>query len=422
MNKNITKLINTGFFHVFGSNVLNKIMQFASGIFIVRVLTQLEYGLFTYSQNIISFFLLLNGFGIMSGLLQYGSKTTDDNKKAEYIKYTVKVSIFSSAILIFLILIYFYFGEFITNDARNVFLLMVFTPITSLLVEFIQIKNRIDLNNKAMAIFSNVNTFMNLTGMIIGGYFFGITGVVIGKYLGNLIPVIMYRENIIYVFKKWNYIANLEKKEKKEINKFSLISMTNNSISQLLYLLDVFLIGIMIVDSLVIAEYKTATLIPIALNFIPLSLMVYIYPYFARNSEDKEWIYDKYKKMILFFGLFNLLISLFLVFLAKPIIYIIFGEQYLGIVPIFQVFAIGYFFAGTFRIPGGNILASIGAVKYNFYTTIISGLLNIILSVILINVYGAMGAALATVLIFIISGLMSNIVILRKIKPNKKYN
>ena len=394
-------------------------MQFCSGIFIVRVLSQSEYGLFTYSQNIIAFFTLLNGFGILNGLLQYGVKSETQAKKNEYIKYSIKIAIFSSLIQIILILFYFLFGDFISPDAKHIFLSMIFMPFVSLIIEFIQIKNRLDLDNKSMAKFSNLNTFTNLVGMVSGGYLFGVLGVVIGKYIGNLISIYLYSHHIIYIFKIWNKVSDINKREQKEINKFSIVSMVNNSISQLLYLLDVFLIGLILVDDILIAQYKTATLLPIALNFIPLSLMIYVYPYFARNSENKTWIYNNYKKMVLLFGSFNLCISLFMVIFSKIIVLILFGNEYLEIIPIFQVLAIGYFFAGTFRIPGGNILASIGEVKYNLYTTIVSGILNVILSIILINLYGSIGAALATVIIFIVSGLISNIIIIKKLKPRK---
>ena len=39
------KLFSTGFFHIFGSNVINKILSFASGILLVRILTKSEYGI-----------------------------------------------------------------------------------------------------------------------------------------------------------------------------------------------------------------------------------------------------------------------------------------------------------------------------------------------------------------------------------------
>ena len=45
----INTLFKTGFFHIFGSNVINKILAFLSSVILVRILTKTEYGAFTYA-------------------------------------------------------------------------------------------------------------------------------------------------------------------------------------------------------------------------------------------------------------------------------------------------------------------------------------------------------------------------------------
>ncbi len=70
----IKKLYEAGFFHIFSSNVINKILLFCNGIFIVRVLSKESFGVYSYSQNLLSIFLLFSGLGINNGLLQFASK------------------------------------------------------------------------------------------------------------------------------------------------------------------------------------------------------------------------------------------------------------------------------------------------------------------------------------------------------------
>ncbi len=60
----IKTLLRTGFFHIFGSSVINKIIAFLSSVVLVRILTKAEYGVFTYAWNIYSIILILNGMGI----------------------------------------------------------------------------------------------------------------------------------------------------------------------------------------------------------------------------------------------------------------------------------------------------------------------------------------------------------------------
>lgn len=76
---------------------------------------------------------------------------------------------------------------------------------------------------------------------------------------------------------------------------------------------------------------------------------------------------------------------------------------------------VGYFISGTFRIPYGNILASLGDAKANLINAVFSGIANIILDIVFIKQYGSIGAAYATLLVFIISSIIHHIFIKRYI-------
>jgi O-antigen/teichoic acid export membrane protein len=149
--------------------------------------------------------------------------------------------------------------------------------------------------------------------------------------------------------------------------------MFNNGVSFLVYIIDVFLIGVITEDMNVLASYKTATLIPFALTFIPSTIMTFVYPYFANHQNDKNWVRNHYMKLLKYCLGLNLCISLFLIFFSKLIVQICFGKEYLDCVSIFIVLAIGYFFTASLRIPGGNVLASLGKIKVNFYITVAFG-------------------------------------------------
>lgn len=403
--KKIKQLYSKGFFHIIGSNILNKIMQFCSGIFIVRVLTKEEFGIFTYAQNLLAFFLLINGLGITSGFLQYGSRNIDNEElKNSIANYSLKYGIGINLLISFLVIIYSIFGKFKVEEARIIFRMMLFFPIIALVIEMIQIYLRINLKNKEMAKISNLNTFFNLIGMLLGSYVYGVIGLVVGKYIGNLISIFNCLKylKIIYL----NNVLKISQELKKEIIKFSIVAVFNNGISQLLYIIDIFLLGIIIPNKNIIASYKTATLIPFALNFIPLSIMTYLYPYIAKNIENKIILRKYLKQLLIYLGGINLIISIGLILFSHLIITIIFGKNYLDSKNVFIILSIGYFIAGTFRIPFGNMLAAMEKLKYNFYITLFSGGLNIMLDIIFIKKYGSIGAAIATVSIFIFSSIL----------------
>lgn len=399
----------TGFFHIFSSNILNKIMVFAGGIFLVRILNKQDFGLYSYSQNLLEIFLLINGFGITEGLLQYGSKTRKRIKKEEYVKYSLKIGLLSNIFIFLILILFLIFGKLKIYEAKKILLMMSLLPIFNTFFSIIQIKLRIELKNREMAKISNVNTFLNILGMLIGAYFYGLYGLIIGKYVGIILSIFYSFRYIKYTFIRWKKIEALSQEKKKDIQKFSFIALINNSISQILYIIDIFLIGYLIADKLILASYKIATLIPVALNFIPLSVMIYIYPYFAQNSNDIKWVRENYINLLRYSFFINLLISLILVIFSKSIIRFVFSENYLDAQLPFVILSVGYFFSATLRIPSGNIINAIGKIKFNFYNTLISGIINIVLDIYFIKKIGSIGASYVTLLVFIISGIIGNI-------------
>lgn len=416
MKVKIKQLINKGFFHIFGANVINKIIQFVSSIFLVRLISKEDFGLFSYAQNILSIFLLFNGLGVTSGMLQYASETDDSKYKNSFFNYGFKVGILFNIIVSIFILIYSKFLPLKLEAARPILAYMFLLPLATFVFETIQIYFRASMENKKFSFLSTSNTLLIFIFSVIGAYFYNVLGIVFFRYLAYIITVFigikLLGNNVKEILKS----NKLDKKIKQKFMRFSLISSFNNAISQLLYTIDIFLIGLIMVDETIIASYKTATLIPFALNFIPMSIMVFIYPYFAKNNSDKEWIKNNYIKLTKYLLIMNTFISLFLIIFAPLIIKILFGSQYLDSIIPFRILSFGYFIAASFRIPIGNILVMLKELKFGMYLSIITGILNIILDIALIKNYGSVGAAIATVSVFVftsIAGLSYLLYILR---------
>ena len=173
-------------------------------------------------------------------------------------------------------------------------------------------------------------------------------------------------------------------------------------------------------DPQVIASYKAATLIPSALTFIPLGIITFIYPYFAENNFNYKWIKEKTLVLFKILGVVNGIISVTLILLAPWIIKLLWGVEYIDSLIPFRILAFNFFLSGTFRIPAGNILAMLKNVKINLIVSIAAGTTNIFLDILLIQKLGAEGAAIATVLVVMLSVVISMPVLLYKIKSLKK--
>ncbi len=412
----VRSLLQRGLMHMFGANVLNKVISFSGAILLVRILSKGEYGVYAYVQNILSFFLLLNGLGVVSGLLQYGSVHRNTPLMYAFFKYGLERGVVSNVVLALGIGL---FGLFFVEDSVTGFLFMLvsFIPVFTIVYEIFQIYNLVLRNNKFYSLYTSLNTVLVMGGTVAGAYFLGVKGVFIFNYfalLGSIGIGFFYLKKEGWIGRNAEVV--IAKDEREAFNRFSLISMFNNGVSFLVYIIDVFLIGVIVQDMNILASYKTATLIPFALTFIPSTIMTFVYPYFASHQDDKSWVRIRYVKLLKYCCGLNVCISLFLIFFSKFIVRICFGEEYLDCLPVFIVLAVGYFFTASLRIPGGNVLASLGKIKVNFYITVAMGVFNIIADVILIYCWGSIGAAISTLLVFLLSGVVSNICLYKFIR------
>lgn len=400
----LTKSYKTGFFDIFLANIINKVLAFCNSIFIVRVLSKNDFGLYSYSQNLLSLFLIVSGLGINSGLLQYGSKAKSLEEKDMIFKYSLKRGCIVNIFLMILIIVYTKIGFFKIEEGRSILLLMSGIPIFSIIIELLIFNYRIRLKNREMAFFSVGNTFFTIVFMIFFGYLWGIKGIILGRYMGMVLIIFLVIKEL--KLKELKILFPL--KLKKEINHFSFMSMVNSSIILFIHTVDLFIIGTFIGDRNIIATYKVANTIPFALEFIPSSVMTYLYPYFVRNNTNRDWLNNKYKQVIIGLTIFNFCLVILLIIFSKNIIFSIFGNKYSEAINIFKILCIGYFFTGSFRVVGANLLFIMNKIKFNMYSSIIACIMNILLNIIFIPKYGSIGAAYATMGVFFIWGLVVN--------------
>lgn len=405
MINKLKKVFDTGFFHIFITNVLNRVIEFSSGIILVRLLSKGDYGIYSYAYNIITIFLLFNGLGMNSGMLQFGSElfNRDDKQKKSIFRYGIEKGVLFDFILaIALIVSGIMFPYKISGSGRLISVMCIY-PLCMFLVENVQIYMRVSMKNKE---FGNYNLLCSAVGLIMtiaGAVMAGLYGVIFFKYVGfALIFVIgvFYAKDYIDIFKQK---IDLKLEERRTYLNYSILVTINNAFSQLLYTIDVFLVGVLIPSSETIASYKSATIIPFGLSFVPLSFAIYIYPYIAGNINNKEKIKKYTHLMVGVLAIINLCISVIMFAFAPNIITIFFGSEYLDSLIVFRILSVGYFFAGTFRIPYGNVLAAMRKVKFNLYLSVVSGILNIVIDYFLIKRCGIEGAAIATCIIYLVT-------------------
>lgn len=406
VNKVFAKLGSTGFFHVFGTTAINKIISFASGIILVRFISKSEYGIFSYANNLLGFFMIACGLGAASGVLQMCSEQREEQEKKMIYSYASRNSFFANIVLSIIIFLVSIFVPLKIEGANLCLGMMAFLPVASYIYEMQGFYLRTELRNKEYAISNAFSTVMIFILSCTMSYMFQIKGLVLGKYIAFALSAIfiLLRYHITYpITVKVELVENV----KKQFWNISLISMMNNGLSSLMYLLDIFVLGMAIPDSTVVASYKVATQIPTAMLFIPSAFITYIYPYFARHRTDKDWVRKKYLLASLAIAVVCFTISLICIIFAPIIIEIIFGEQYLDAVTCFRILSLSFAISSVFRVLPGNILVTQRKLKFNLFIAVVSSAFNTIMNVLFIAKWHSVGAALATILTVVLTSIIN---------------
>ncbi|MBR9647272.1 oligosaccharide flippase family protein [Clostridium tyrobutyricum] len=414
----IKKALRKGFIQIFSSSFINKVIQFGILMFLTRIIGKNLYGKLSYAQTILNIFLLLEGLGMVSSSLQYCSMQKMEEKKLSYFKYAVKIGSLFNVLIAVAIIVYTSFFTLPVKGSTEILFYFSLIPLMTIFFNEIQTLLRVDFRNTAYSSLAIINTSLYFAGNIFLGKYLSIKGIVIGRYLSYIISIAIGVYLVRNQLRKMRKIQYPERGERREFLKYSIVTCLTNATSLFLLMMDTFFVGLIIKDSSVVASYTVASLIPLNLTFIPMSVITFIYPYFAKHWNDRKWIKDKYTIFVKYMFIINIIITIILLVFA-PYILKLFPKQYGDSITNFRILSVGYLIAGTFRIPSGNIMASMKLVKVNFYNSIITGLANIVLNIVLIMNFGSVGASISTVMAYILSGIISNIYIIRYLRqPN----
>lgn len=392
--KKLKWLYDAGMLHILSSSFFNKACTFVGNVFVVRILTKAEYGTFGYADSIMAFIINFAGLGMTSGVLQFCSEQRDEREKLAYAKFGLNFGVLSSFVLSVGCLVYGAFGSFSIHGSKLVFMVYSFYPVTYFLFSYYSVVFRYRKENKKYAFLTNINAVIYAVVEIIASYFVNEFGMVVALYLSTIIASMV---GMRYMKKNMNPGEfRLNREQKLGIIRYSSYSFLSYAMTNLLLVLDIFLIGTLIADPATLAVYKIAVTIPLTMMIVPNSIVVFVYPYFAEHQKEYDWLKANFKKLIGNSIMVNFLISGSLVIFAPFIISTIWGHAYMDAVTPFRILSLNYFVQGTFRFTTINIMNALNRVEVVLIANIAAVVIDLGLDLWLIPRYGMIGAAVAT--------------------------
>ena len=386
---------------IFASTVFNKFVLFLIKVFVLMYVEKEMFGHITYSLTLIAFFTPFIGLGSPAGLLRYGSIETDPERRAKLSGYAFSTGLVGTVILMILMVAGFYWFE---KDSKTVFvflLILVWRMISLFLNNHQSVQMRIEGRNKLYGQYDIVNSLILLTLAISFTFLFNAIGYVVALVAAPIIAFIIY--SFLHGFPEINF-TNPIKGKFREFWNYALLSSFTSVITQMVFLLDVFLIEKFMTTNDV-AEYGAATLIPMNILILPLIFMRTDFTKIAQNEFNVRFLRNYYYN---YFGLFLILSigGMLIAYFLGEWIFSFLGSEYAPY-PIFLILMIGACSAILLRVPLTGILTALGFAKINTITGIITLIIALILNFLWIPSYGLQGAAWATTVSLTVSGIMS---------------
>jgi len=214
--------------------------------------------------------------------------------------------------------------------------------------------------------------------------------------LGGALYIYNYKKSGFKI-SNWSFDKNISK----NFLSVSWLLMLSSVASSLLMKIDQVMIGYYI-DSVAVGLYAAAVKLVEIWYFIPALVCSSLFPAIINSKKDSEEKYiNRLKNLYLLLFFLALAISLPLSFISPWLIKILYGVNYTGATIVFQIYiwsGIGLFL--NFGINQQLLVEN--RIKLLFILNLIGMVVNIILNIILIPKIGVNGAALATLISYLV--------------------
>lgn len=416
-------LLKKGAFHILMGGFLNKFVSLFGSIIIVRLLTKQEYGILSYIENLYSYAFVIAGMGLSNSILRYVVLSKEIDEKKSYFHYALKNGfIFNIGLVLIasIISLLYPHGESFEIAKFLLIIMLLELPFQDIVNDELFFE-RAMFSNERYSYFSIITTILLLIGRIIGAILFGIKGIVILQViLYILISFILFKSINKKYFKQTNNNVSISTEKAKEINIYSLQYMITNGFWTIFMLNDVFLIGLFCQDPIVLAEYKVAYVLPGCMSILSGAIGTFVSPYFVQNENNLSWIKANFWRVFVATIFIIGFVSLGIAVLAKYIIMIIYGKEYLNVIPLMYLLLISSFINCGLRFTTANLLAAMGQIKYNMFVSLIGIIFQIVLNIVFIPKFQAYGAAFTSIIVYFIMSLILFIIFSKKYSLFKK--
>lgn len=385
-------------------SVSEKIFFFVINILIANYLTKEHFGEYSTALAFATFFSFFSNLGIGASTIRLINRNSEDRDQYFSISISSKFFLSAGAYLIMCIALSF------TNYNEDTVYLVLILGLVRIGNEFIlYLFSLFEVDSFFRFIsfitFSFSFSFMAATIAVIllQGTYFDLVSVRLFMVLLFIVVLFLkagYRYNFTL---DYSHLSVVLKTFFKESLPFSISFLFNSTTTSLAALLLPLIHG-----TIYAGIYNNAYIFFVSLLFIPATLGRVIMPYLYRfdfklNKDLYTSFYYIYGKI---FSSLSFYFSIVFVIYAGSIIKLVFGDKYDESIPLLTIMGIAVPFAFNIALI---IIPTINKQKINSIIDSIVWIVNIPLCIVLIKLYGEIGAALSITVLYVLWYLMTNI-------------
>lgn len=420
MNSEHSKEAALGSFWSIAGNIAMRLVSFFYTIYITyMLLSKTEtLGTFQLALSLATIVTVVSDLGMSGAVTRYTPFFEAKNEKHKLLNL-LKTSYFVLFISgVFFGLLLWMSASFISDFYQNPELIY---PI-SCFSFFIFLSGILYLNNayltglgyiKKVQKIQNLQNLMKLIFTIIFFYFFG-------PNMISLVIPFLFSYVIALVISVWEIIlvnnirglfplnSSLDIAFVKELIPFGVMFGLINTFSTLISSSDKSIIGYFL-DESAVAIYSNATTIPSAIFLLPWAISSIFFPMMSRYVAKSDLNQLKISIQTYQRWVFFLMIPPLLILLAYPskILGLIYPSPYTQGSEAMAIFSLGLLIQSSY-VAISFALAAMRFVRIEFFIVVTGAISNILLNVLLIPVFGINGAAIGTLISFMIMGVFFN--------------
>lgn len=376
------KTIN-GFFWSFFSQFGRQILTLVITIFLARLLSPTEFGLIALVTALTGFASIFTELGYGSALIQ--KKDASDLDYSSVFWINIIIGVFLT--LLFSIgsglVVRFYDNP----DLKTITILLSFNFLLNAITIVQRIQLVKDIQFKLLAKIELTAILMSGVLAIILAY----NGFGVYSLVAQILTIAVVSNIILWYNSSWRPSFLIDKESIKSLNKFSINLMGNQIFGYWTKNLDNLLIGKYLgADALGIYS-RSYSLLAYRVNSISKVLSRVMFPTLSNIQDDNlriRNIYLKVVKMICFI-VFPLIVGLY--FTAENVIFLLFGEKWMAMVPVFKALSI-FGFALAIGSVHGNIYLAKGKTGLQLKVGVFFKSLSILAIIIGLN-WGVLGVS-----------------------------